>query len=699
METLAKKAEAVDLLDLLIEQVVDYAIFALDRHGNIASWNAGAERIKGYAPHEIIGKPYAMFFTEADQRAGKPNDILTKARTQGRYQEEGWRVRKDGSTFWASVVMTALRDDAGEFKGFAKITRDLTERRRADEEARRAAEERAARRQAELDEKDMRRSRDQLNLILRSITEGVTVQAPDGKLIFANDAAAQLSGFESEAAMLTADARTLMVMFEVWREDGTPFPWEELPGRLALQGKASTAVVRFRLNRTGEERWSFVSGAPVVDANGNVEAAVSVFREFTDRRRAEESWQFLAEASAALGSSLDFEVTLAQVADLAVPRIADWCSVDVLGSDDRLEQLAVAHVDPAKRELAKEWRHRWPPRPDSAVTRVVRSGQPEMIAEITDAMIDAGTPDPEQRRMAKALGLRSAMMVPLIVGLKPFGAVSFITAESGRRYGPQDLILATEIARRASLAVENARAYTEARTAVQTRDNFLAIASHELRTPLSALTVLTSSLVRAANHDRLAKLGPEGLKDRMLKAERQTGQLARLVDRLLDVSRLSTRDLRLERAQTDLTEVVRDVISRYDDTAAESGSPIELKVSGPTIGFWDHSRMDQVVTNLVGNAIKYGAGAPVVVSISTGGSGHVRLTVRDGGPGIPLEHQEEIFGQFERGAAPENLPGMGLGLWLVRRIVTAHGGTVTLDSRPGAGATFTVILPTSPERT
>jgi signal transduction histidine kinase len=185
----------------------------------------------------------------------------------------------------------------------------------------------------------------------------------------------------------------------------------------------------------------------------------------------------------------------------------------------------------------------------------------------------------------------------------------------------------------------------------------------------------------------------------MVKAERQTGELGRLVDLLRDVSRLSTRDLRLERAQTDLTEIVRDVIARFEDMAAESGSPLEMKVSGPTIGFWDHSRMDQVVTNLVGNAIKYGAGAPVVVSISTGGSGYVRLTVRDGGPGIAVEHQEEIFGQFERGAAPENLPGMGLGLWLVRRIVTAHGGTVTLDSRPGAGATFTVILPTNPERT
>jgi PAS domain S-box-containing protein len=287
---LAKKSETVDLLDLLIEQVVDYAIFALDQDGNIASWNAGAERIKGYAPHEIVGKPYAMFFTEADRRAGKPNDILTKTRTQGRYQEEGWRVRKDGSTFWASVVITALRDEAGELKGFAKITRDLTERRRADEEARRAAEERAARHQAKLDEAEVRRSRDQLDLILRSISEGVTVQAPDGRLVFANDAAAQLCGFASAAAMMAANARSLVEMFEVWREDGTPFPWDELPGRLALQGEASTAIVRFRLNHTGEERWSFVSGAPVVGANGNIEAAVSVFREFTERRRWDRRW-------------------------------------------------------------------------------------------------------------------------------------------------------------------------------------------------------------------------------------------------------------------------------------------------------------------------------------------------------------------------------------------------------------------------
>ena len=170
-------------------------------------------------------------------------------------------------------------------------------------------------------------------------------------------------------------------------------------------------------------------------------------------------------------------------------------------------------------------------------------------------------------------------------------------------------------------------------------------------------------------------------------------QLSRLIDRLWDVSRLSSRDLHLEREQADLVEITRDVISRYEDAAADAGASIELACAGPTVGSWDRSRLDQVVTNLVGNAVKYAGGAPIQISISSGSSGHVRLTVRDQGPGIPVADQERIFGQFERAAYSENMPGMGLGLWLVRRIVTAHGGAITLSSNPGQGATFSVLLP------
>jgi PAS domain S-box-containing protein len=686
------QADATRLFDLLVEQVVDYAIFALDADGKVATWNAGAQRIKGYAPDEVIGQPYQVFFTDEDRTAGKPQQILAQVRATGRFAEEAWRVRKDGQRFWASVVVTALRDRQGGLRGYAKVTRDLSDRLKSDEEARRAAEDRAARRQAELDEHEVRRSRDELNLILKSITEGVTVLGADGRLAFANDAAARLCGYASAEEMTAASREDLLDRFEMRHEDGTPFPAAELPGRLALEGTTSKTIVRFRTKATGDERWSLVSAAPVRDAAGRIELAVSVFQEFTEIRRTEQAWHFLAEASATLGSSLDYETTLEQVTRLAVPEFADWCGVEILTASGELRQLAVAHVDPAKLELAAEWRRRWPPRPDSMLVRVVRTGMPEVIPEVTDQMVEASMTDPAQKQAARQIGIRSIIVVPLRVGREAFGALSFVAAESGRRYGSHDLILATEIGRRASLAVENARAYAEARAAVQVRENFLSIASHELRTPLSALTILMTSLVRAANQGRLMQLGAEGLKDRMLKGERQTKQLTRLVDRLLDVSRLSSMEMQLELAEMDLGEVVRDAIARLEDAAADEDIHINLEATGPSIGRWDRSRIDQVITNLLANAIKYAPGSRVVVSVAPAGSGFVRLAVKDDGPGVPPEAQERIFNQFER-AASANSPGMGLGLWIVKRVVAAHGGLVTLDSTPGQGACFTVTLP------
>jgi PAS domain S-box-containing protein len=692
LRTGASDAEAAHLFDLLVEQVVDYAIFVIDPGGHIATWNPGAERIKGYKRDEIVGQPYAVFFTEQDQQAGKPQRILRTAEEQGRFHEEAWRVRKDGTLFFASVVVTALRDENGRLQGFAKITRDLTERLKAEAEARRVVEERAARRQAEIYEREVRRSRDELDLILKSIAEGVTVQSPDGRFAFVNDAAARLCGFASAAEMLATPRDQILSQFEIFHEDGRPFAHADLPGRFAIHGQSSTVVLRFRAKRSGEERWSVVSAAPVVDPNGAIELAVSVFRDITETKHSEQAWQFLADATATLGESLDYKDTLKRLAQLAVPRIADWCSVEVLAPSGELEQLEVAHVDATKVELAREWRRRWPPGPGSAARRVAQTGVPELVPDITDAMIVASAQDPEQRDVALALRLRSAMVAPLVVDRKPFGVITFISAQSGRRYEERDLIVATEIGRRASLAIENARAYEMARTAVQVRDNFLSIASHELRTPLSALTILTTSLCRAVDQGRLAQLGPTGLAERLQKADRQVRQLTRLVERLLDVSRLSSQDLLLEPELVDLGELAREVVSRLEDAAADHGVAIQVQVTGAVRGLWDRGRLDQVITNLVTNAIKYGGGSPVTVTVNASGPQRARLTVRDQGPGIPSEHQERVFGQFER-AASHSLPGMGLGLWLVRRIVTAHGGNVALDSAPGRGASFTVVLP------
>ena len=194
-------------------------------------------------------------------------------------------------------------------------------------------------------------------------------------MIFANDAAARLCGFDSAEALLAAPGEETLGRFEVFREDGAPFPRHELPGRLALRGRSQALSCDSAAR--GPARSAGLSSPVRRSSTARaIDLAVSVFREFTDRRRSEEAWQFLAEASAAFSASLDYEQTLKQVAELAVPRIADWSAVDILSPDGSLEPLAVAHVDPSKRELAREWRRRWPPRPDATQHQVIRTGHP-----------------------------------------------------------------------------------------------------------------------------------------------------------------------------------------------------------------------------------------------------------------------------------------------------------------------------------
>jgi PAS domain S-box-containing protein len=684
--------------DLLVEQVIDYAIFLLDADGQVMTWNPGAERIKGYSSAEIIGQPYATFFTQEDRKGGKPARILAQARTEGRYQEEGWRVRKNGSGFWASVVVTALRDEDGTVTGFAKITRDLTDRLLAEENARRLAAEQAARQQAELDQLELRRSRDQLDLILRSISEGVTVQTPGGSLVFANDTAARLSGFDSTEAMLAAPLKTFPDRFQILTEEGTPISPEQLPGRIAFEGRPARAILRFRRKPSGEERWSFVSAAPVFNPQGQVDLVVNVFRDFTERKRAEEAWQFLAQASSILGSSLDYEATLTQVVELAVPQVADLCTVEILTPDGSLQQLALAHVDPARRQIALDLRQRFPPRPGSISFQVLEAGVARLIPEIGSDLIAAAVQDPEHRRALEQLSLTSAMIAPLFGAGKPLGVLTFVTAESGRQYAQRDLILADEIARRAGLAIDNARAYAEARAAIQVRDTFLSVASHELRTPLSTLVFIMSSLVRAAEQGKLPGLGDQKLKERLIRADRQAAQLGQLVDRLLDVTRLSSPELRLDLEDADVADLAREVSARFQEHAEHAGATLSVNAEGPALVRGDRARLDQVLSNLLANAIKYGGATPVTVTVGQVGSKQVKLAVRDEGPGISREHQDRIFGQFERAASP-NVAGMGLGLWIVRRIVAAHGGAITVESEPGKGALFSVILPARPPST
>ena len=243
----------------------------------------------------------------------------------------------------------------------------------------------------------------------------------------------------------------------------------------------------------------------------------------------------------------------------------------------------------------------------------------------------------------------------------------------------------------AGTAVDNARLLAHLRAAIHARDDFLATAGHELKTPLAALLLQIQGLRRSLRNNPQAPVG-----DRLAKAESAGLRLERLVNELLDVSRITTGKLRLELELVDLTEVVKDVLARFADASASARSRVALRYDGPLDGLWDRLRIEQVASNLVDNAVKYGQGRPVEVDVRRE-DGVAVLRVTDHGVGIDEDHQKKIFQRFERAVTTREFSGFGLGLWISRQIVEASGGRIEVESTPGAGATFTVRLPVRKE--
>ena len=421
--------------------------------------------------------------------------------------------------------------------------------------------------------------------------------------------------------------------------------------------------------------------------------AIENARLYRETQAREETMAFLAEASAILGSSLDYTATLQSVANIVVPSFADWCAVEVF-EEGRIRQLAVAHVDPAKVALAHELQQRWPTDLDAATgtANVLRTGKSELYPEIPDELLVQATRDPEHLRVARELGLRSALMVPLVARGRTLGAITLVWAESNRRYRPADVPLMEELGVRAGTAIDNARLYDEAQRAIRARDEFLSIASHELKTPLTSLRLHVSGMQRHVRRGRVELLAPERIGPKIDAIDGQLERLGTLINALLDVSRTSAGRLQLDLSEVDLGQVVRQVVTRLQADLRNARCEVTLELEEPLHGTWDRLRIEQIVTNFLSNALKYGAGAPIEIRTARRGD-RVLLSVRDHGIGIADADQQRIFDRFARAVSAEHFGGLGLGLWIVRVFVEAMGGTVRVESAPGAGATFTAELP------
>jgi len=254
------------------------------------------------------------------------------------------------------------------------------------------------------------------------------------------------------------------------------------------------------------------------------------------------------------------------------------------------------------------------------------------------------------------------------------------------------VLAVSDITERKRAEEERERLYREAQEAILARDEFLSIASHELKTPLTGLQLQLQMLLRTAHKGGLSKITVERLLSKLELADQQTERLARLINDLLDVARIRKGQIDMRLEEIDLVEVVRDVVARSEEQIALSGCELQLQAEHPVVACWDRSRLEQVITNLLSNALKYGPGKPVEIRI-TADATTALLVVVDQGIGIAPDHLERIFVRFERAVSADHYGGLGLGLYIVRQIVEAMGGTIRVASELGAGATFTVALP------
>ena len=605
----------------MVEGIRDYAVFLLDTEGHVASWNLGAERIKGYAPKEIIGRHFSTFYPQSAIDKGWPQHELDTAARLGRFEDDGWRVRKDGTMFWANVVITAVRSDEGRLLGFSKITRDLTERR-MNEERLRISEER-----------------------FRMMVEGVRDYAiflldPTGHVVTWNAGAQRIKGYAPDeiigkhfSQFYPAEARE------------RNWPQRELEEAIRL-GRFEDEG--WRLRKDGTRFWANVVITRLVDREGVHRGFSKITRDLTERREQEERMRQSEER---------FRLLL-----------------------EGVEDYAIYMLDPDGRITS------W----NAGAQRITGYSADEIVGQSFERFfppeeVVAGRPAEELRAAALNRRVESTGWRMRKDGTR-FWADVVVTAlhdEEGRLRGFAKVTRDLSEKKRIENLEEQGRHLTE----------FLAMLAHELRNPLAPIRNALGIMALSR------EMAPEVAWSRDV-IDRQTTQLTRLVDDLLDVSRITRGKLSMHTATMDVNvavqravEAARPLLDSRKHQLEVRLAPAEVQVNG------DMTRIIQVLVNLLNNAAKYTPeGGRISVTVETLDQDAV-VRVKDNGIGIPphmIEHVLDLFAQGERSLARTE-GGLGIGLTLARRIVALHGGSIKARSEGASrGSEFCVRLPLLP---
>ncbi len=520
--------------------------------------------------------------------------------------------------------------------------------------------------------------------IVEIAADAIISMDDEGRIVLFNRGAEEIFGYDRTEVMGTDLALLLPERFRphhrahVQRFAGADVKARRMGDRREIAG----------LRRNGREFPAEASISVLETPRGNLFTVV--LRDITDRKKVEETQRFLADASAILGRSLEYEDTMAGLARLALPHLADWCVIDVLQPDGSLRRIQAAHRDPELDRIAQGLcaYSPEPVRPHPSLT-VLETGEPELIESVSDSFVEAVAADAEHLRILRALGVSSLLVVPLVARMQTLGAIALVSSDPAHPYSADDRLLAEELGRRAALAVDHARLYQAAQAAIAARDEVLSVVSHDLGNPLSAIRVSSRVIGRLLDQGETVRALEQ------VEGIRTAGaQMERLIRDLLEVRRIEAGRLKLVRRPEPVATLVSEAVAALQPLADDQGVTLESRLDPalPATIRVDADRIQQVFSNLIGNALKFTpAGGTITVGAAPVDEG-VEFYVQDTGAGLSPEEIEHVFDRFWQ-ARQQGSHGMGLGLSIARGMTEAHGGQIRVESEDDGGSRFLFRIP------